>query len=56
MVCLPCLAIPAIALSGGTAATANSNKVFIWSLVLTLIFTVVFVYYKYYKPCATCIV
>lgn len=56
MVCLPCLAIPAMALGGTSAATARSNTVIILSLVLTLIFAGVFVYYRYYKPCDTCIV
>lgn len=56
MVCLPCLALPAIFLGGGTALSSTSNKIFIVSLILTLIFLLVYIYFKYYKVCKTCII
>lgn len=55
MVCIPCIALPAALLGGGTSLMAHSDTVFIISLVLTLVFIIVYIYFKYYKNCPTCI-
>lgn len=55
MPCLPCLALPLAAVGGGSALSAHSGKIYVWSLVATLVSLLVFIYFKYYRPCKTCV-
>lgn len=54
MVCLPCLAAPALLLSSGSAMTASSKKIFVWSIVVSVLIVLVYWYYTTYKKCKTC--
>ena len=47
MPCLPCLALPVAALSGGAAISSTNKMIIGVSLVITIAAIVWFIYYKY---------
>lgn len=55
MPCLPCLALPLAAVGGGSALAAHSDKIYIASLVATLVLLVGYIYFRYYRKCTTCL-
>jgi hypothetical protein len=55
MPCLPCLALPVAALSGGAAMSSTNKIIIAVSVVVTVLATLWFLYYTYGSgKCAEC--
>lgn len=55
MVCVPCLALPLAAISGGSSFLAKNESLVFGSIIATIILILIYVYYKFIKPCKTCL-